>query len=170
MPGRRPQPLRLTEAEQTALERFVARHTTPQQLALRGRIVLAAGAGQTNAEIARQLGVTETTVRLWRARWVLGQAVPLEELSLAERLADLSRPGAPARITAEQVCQLVALACEPPAASDRPISQWTARELADEALKRGMVDQISPRHVGRLLKIGRSATASDSLLAHAQAR
>jgi hypothetical protein len=37
------------------------------------------------------------------------------------------RCGAPARITAEQVCEIVALACELPATWGRPLSQWTGR-------------------------------------------
>ena len=78
----------------------------------------------------------------------------LAELSAAERLADAPRPGAPARITAEQVCRMVALACEAPSASGRPISQWTGREIADELVRRGIVEGISPRHAGRLLKKG----------------
>lgn len=170
MSGPRPRPLNLTGAERVALESFVARHTTGQQLALRARIVLGVAAGQGTAELARQFGVSETTVRLWRDRWGICQAVPLDELSVAERLADLPRPGAPARLTPEQVCQIVALACEKPAESDRPISHWTPREIADEVLKRGIVAQISPRHVGRLLKIGRSQTPSHPLLAHARTR
>jgi hypothetical protein len=45
--------------------------------------------------------------------------VPLTDLDAAARLADLPRPGAPGHITAEQVCQIVALACEPPGESGR---------------------------------------------------
>ena len=67
-----------------------------------------------------------------------------------------NRPGAPARITAEQRCQIEALACEQPEDSERPISHWTGREIADEIMKRGIVEQISARHAGRLLKRGRS--------------
>ena len=50
----------------------------------------------------------------------------------------------------------MALACEPPVDSERPISQWTGREIADEIKQRGIVDQISPRHAARLLKRGPS--------------
>jgi hypothetical protein len=89
----------------------------------------------------------------------------LTDLSTAERLADLPRPGAPAGISASQRCQIEALACEKPEGSERPISHWTGREIADELIKRNIVDHISPRHAGRLLKRGRSQTASDSLLA-----
>ena len=80
---------------------------------------------------------------------------------MEERLTDAPRSGAPARITAEQVCQIVALACEAPGQSGRPISQWTGREVADEVVARGIVPAISPRHAGRLLKKGTSSrTAS----------
>jgi putative transposase len=44
------------------------------------------------------------------------------------------------------------MACEDPEDSSRPISQWTSREIADEVMKRGIVDSISPRHAARLLK------------------
>ncbi|HTI15995.1 MAG TPA: helix-turn-helix domain-containing protein, partial [Dictyobacter sp.] len=56
------------------------------------------------------------------------------------------------RITAEQRCQIVALACEAP--SDRPISHWTGKEIAEEIMQRGIVTQISQRHAARLLKKG----------------
>ncbi len=79
------------------------------------------------------------------------------ELGVAERLEDAPRPGGPCRITAEEVCRITALACEAPAASGRPISQWSGRELADEAVKRGIVGRLSPRHANRLLKRGAPA-------------
>jgi len=75
-------------------------------------------------------------------------------LSVSERLVDAPRPGKPATITAEQICQIVAMACEAPAAFGRPISQWTGREIADEIKKRNIIEEISPRHASRLLKRG----------------
>ncbi len=51
-----------------------------------------------------------------------------------------------------QITQIVALACEPPEDSERPISHWTTRELADEAQKRSIVDFISAGAVGHLLR------------------
>jgi putative transposase len=139
-------------AEKEELEKLVKGHTVGQQIALRGRIVLAAGAGKSNSQIARDLQVNLDTVRLWRQRWLQLQAISLSELSAEERLEDLPRPGAPARITAEQRCQIEALACEKPEGSDRPISHWTGREIADEIMKREIVAHISARHAGRLLK------------------
>jgi hypothetical protein len=73
-------------------------------------------------------------------------------MSVAERLADAPRPGAVPRLSAEQVCQIVALACELPSRSARPISHWSHCELADEIVRRGITDRISPCHAARLLK------------------
>jgi transposase len=150
----KPIPVKLTGAERQGLRKLVKRHTVGQQIALRGRIVLAADEGKNNTQIAREQGTTLSTVRLWRQRWVDLQPISLDDLSVEERLQDLPRPGAPARITADQVCQITALACEEPEASERPISHWTSREIADEIIKRGIVDYISPRHAARLLKRG----------------
>src|SRR6266498_2466849 len=87
----------------------------------------------------------------------------LDDLSVADRLSDLPRSGKPVRITDEQVCRMVELACEAPERSGRPISQWTAREIADEEKQRGIVETISARHAARLLKRGRSNhTAGDT--------
>jgi putative transposase len=66
----------------------------------------------------------------------------------------LPRAGKPSAITADQLCQITALACEKPEQSARPISHWSGREIADEIRKRGIVAQISPRHAARLLKRG----------------
>jgi putative transposase len=154
MRGPKPPPIALTDAERHELERLVRRHATPQQLALRAQIVLAAAAGANNCQIARQFVVSLDMVRRWRARWLACQAASVEDLPIAERLTDAPRPGTPVRITAEQVAKIVAFACEPPADSARPISQWTGREIADEITKRGIVDQISGRHAARLLQRG----------------
>jgi transposase len=102
------------------------------------------------------VSLSRESVRLWRDRWRGLHDIPLAELSVEQRLADAPRPGAPARLTAEQICQVVALACEAPAASGRPISQWTNQEIADEIIKRGIIATISPRHAARLVKRGTS--------------
>jgi putative transposase len=164
MRGPQPPLVTLTAAERQALETLTRRHTTAQQLAVRARIILAAAAGHNKAHIARHVGVDVDTVRLWRQRWLSCHAVSLEDVSVADRLTDTPRPGHPARIPAEQVCYIVALACEAPSGAGRPISQWTSREIAEEIRARGIVEQISPRHAARLLK-KRFATAPEPVLA-----
>jgi transposase len=154
MSGPRPTPVTLPEETHQTLERLARAHTTAQQMALRARIILSAAAGCANIQISQHLGISRETVRRWRDRWAGLQEVPLDELDVAERLADAPRPGAPAHIGAEQVCAIIALACEAPAQAERPISQWTGREIADEIIQRGIVATISPRHAARLLKRG----------------
>jgi len=166
----RPPKVVLSERERADLERLVRAFTTGQQLALRARIVLLAGDGLNNLQIARELSVDDETPGHWRGRWLQFRDVSLDELSVGERLADAPREGAPAKFTPEQVCQMIALACEKPADSDRPISQWSHRELADEIVRRGIVESISPRHAGRLLKRSRSQTTPDSILADTRRR
>ncbi len=154
MRGPKPPVVTLTAVEREELAALVRAHQTPQQQAVRARIILAAGEGANTTEIARRLGIEADTARLWRGRWRGLGAVPPGESSAAARLEDAPRPGGPCRITAAQVCRLTALACEAPAAPDRPLSHWSGRELADEAVKRGIVGRLSARHAGRLLKRG----------------
>jgi putative transposase len=168
----------MTARRRAALDRLVRRASTPQRLALRAQILLAAAAGERNEALARRLGCTPTMARKWRRRWAAAEA----DLAAAEAgddrhlarvltrlLADASRPGAPGHFAPEQIVQVVAVACEPPPGSDRPTSHWTPRELAAEAVKRGIVAAISPRTVGRFLGSGRPQAASEPLLADAQA-
>jgi putative transposase len=157
MAGPKATRVEVSTEERTELERLVRAHTTGQQVALRAQIILAAAEGLSNVQVGQRVGLSREAVRLWRDRWVGLAAVPLKELSIAERLADAPRPGAPPRIGAEQVCAIIALACEAPTQSGRPITQWTAREIAAEVTGRGIVATISPRHAARLLKRGISS-------------
>jgi putative transposase len=152
MPIPKAQEVKLSDAERQGLEKLTRQNQIGQQIALRARIVLAAAHGLKNKEIVEKYQVTADTVRLWRNRWVRLQDLSLDDLSLEARLQDAPRPGAPAKITADQRCQIEALACEKPENSERPITQWSAREIADEVIKREIVSEISPRHAARLLK------------------
>jgi putative transposase len=109
--------------------------------------------------------VSINTAQRWRNRFAKAQAISYDDLSLEDRLQDGPRPGAPSRITADQRCKIEALACETPENSERPISQWTAREIADEVIKRKIVDDISARHAARLLKIRGYQASLEPLLA-----
>jgi len=148
--GPKPAELTISEQERTELEALVRRHSTPQQVAQRARIVLLAAEGKRNAEIAREVEVSVDMARTWRGRWISLHPIPLTDLSIRERFEDIPRPGRPSEITAEQTCQMVAMACEQP--KERPISHWTGREIAEEVMARGIVEHISPRHAARLLK------------------
>ena len=167
-PGPTPLPVIVSPAQQAVLAALLRRSSCPQALALRAQIILAAAAGQRNEPLARRLGCTPATARKWRARWVAAAAhlavadadAPALERAIAAALADAPRPGTPATFTAEQIVQIINLACLPPAQFQRPVTAWTPRELADEAVKQGLVARISPRSVERFLGRGRPPAAS----------
>jgi putative transposase len=170
MPGPRPQPIILTEAQRKMLMHLARRRNSTQGLVRRARIVLAAAEGYNNEQIANRLGINRETARLWRGVWLENE----ERLGVTEEagarelyrcievgvLADRARSGAPPTFTPEQVCSIVALACEHPQDSGRAVTHWTPPELADEAIRRGIVEDISARSVGRFLKGGRSEASS----------
>ena len=165
MSGPAPLPVLLSSRQQATLEQLVRCHTNEQRLVRRARILLQAHAGRTNAAIAQTLGINRETVQRWRQRWsaeaerlqvIEDKALTDKEFKqhLQEILADRPRPGAPATFSAQQVVRIVALACEDPLESGLPITAWTPQELAQEAIKRGIVAQISASSVERFLKRG----------------
>lgn len=159
----RPLPIVLSVEERCELEGLIRRRSTPQHLALRARMIVLAADGFGVGETAERIGVWRKGVSQWRARWLAASP----GTPVVERLQDAPRSGAPARITPEQICAIVALACERPEDCGVPLSQWSASDLAREALRRGIIASISPRSVGRFLKRIRPQAASRAALAHA---
>jgi putative transposase len=181
MPGPSATPIALSARQRQLLQGLAKRHTASTRLARRVAVLLALDADGRLAAVARTLRLTRLSVRHWRDRWLAAApalsraeqegAADRRLLALIERaLDDAPRPGGPATFTPEQIVGIVAIACEPPEKSGRPISHWTARELADEAKKRKVVCDISPRSVSRFLKTGRVAASQEPLLAQRQPR
>jgi len=166
-PGPAPAPIFVTPAQRAVLAALLRRSSCPRALALRVQIVLGAAVGQRTEPLARQLGCAPNTARKWRARWAAAATLlavadaerPALERVIAAALADAPRPGTPATFTAAQIVQIINLACLPPARCQRPVTAWTPHELADEAVKQGIVSAISPRSVGRFLNGCRSPAA-----------
>lgn len=180
MPHPRAIPLNVSAQQQEELQRLVHRATCPQRLVRRGKIILTAAAGASNTKITQELHVDHETVRLWRERWrtaesrlqaieATGKPKLLRE-AIEMLLSDEQRPGAPETFTFEQFMLIMAVACEKPIALEVPVSPWTPRELAEEAVKRGIVPTISPRTVERFLKGERFPAPSQTLLADPASR
>lgn len=179
MPSPHALPITLSDRQQIILQQITRRTTNPYRLVRRAQLILFAAQGVNNTEIEQQLQLSRHQVRLWRQRWLgavealaVAEAEGISEqglmLQIMEVLSDELRPGTPAKFSLEQIVQIMALACEHPQQSERPVNQWTPTELAAEAVKRGFVEQISPRSVGRFLKRGNAATSSSPLLAQCQ--
>src|SRR6266545_4743145 len=173
--GPRPALIQVTDRQRALLEEIAAGRRRPHDEVQRAAMILQSADGARTRHLAEVFGVSDPTLRLWRARWV--QATPqlvaaAEEADeetldtlLQQVLRDAPRRGRPATFTPEQLCHIIAVACEPPADSGRPVTHWTPRELADEVQQRGIVESISARHVGRFLKYGRTPAASQPVLA-----
>lgn len=152
----------VTEKQHAILKQIANARTASQQLIQRATIILSAFAGVLNRDIAMQVGLDRHQVGLWRRRWADSwQAIIAIECrenhatlkrSIEQILSDAPRSGAPGKFTAEQVTQVLAIACEPPETSGRPIDYWTHRELTDEVIKRQIVPSISVSQVGYYLK------------------
>ena len=179
MPITKALPIKLSSRQDTILQQIVRGTTNPYRLVRRAKLILAAASGESNSSISRRLELDREQVALWRERWreeseflaaAEEQQVTDKKLrTLIEQiLSDRQRPGTTKSFTVEQVVKIVAIACESPEKSDRPVSHWTPKELADEAITRGIVEKISLRTVGRFLKRSHTATTSTSLLVKSQ--
>ncbi len=162
MPGPRPTPLTLKRQHRVILKQLTRRRKTPQGLAQRAQIILLADRGWNNSEIAEHLNIDRQTVRRWRQRWqdqspqllaafAAKVSKRVQEQMIQVTLSDVPRPGTPVGFTVEQRVQIIALACENPKDSGRPVSHWSPRELVDEVVQRGIAETISERTVRRIL-------------------
>lgn len=179
MPGKAAKVV-ITERQQQVLQRIVKRPSSSQQLVQRAKMILLAFERNHNQEIAVQVGCERHAVGVWRTRWKkafekliaveCGDTEKMLESAIIELLSDQHRSGTKPKFTSDQVAQIIAIACEQPdEESERPVTHWTPRELADEAVKRGIVDSISPSRIGHFLKERRHQASSSSLLAQSQA-
>lgn len=138
----------LSDEERLQLQSISRKRSAALSLILRAKIILLAEEKQCNKAVAEQLQITVQQVGKWCHRWI---DLKKDKKSITERLSDSKRSGKPTKIIPEQLCKLVALACDSPEVYGRPISHWTQPELADEAIKQHIFSSISARHIGRLL-------------------
>ena len=128
---------RITLTGAQRLTRMTRAGRTEQRLVTRAKIVLAAAGGESNAQIARWLGICEDTVRKWRRRWCAAPG--------AASLADAKRSGRRPKFTAVQVARVKAMACTPPRDNGLPLSRWSCPELAEQAITNGIARRYRQR-------------------------
>jgi hypothetical protein len=160
MPGKAAK-VQLSEKHLEILNKIIRESTAAVRLVQRCRIIVLAYEGWLNEDIAAEVNLGRNQVGRWRRRWQQSfdaliiiectEATAVLRHAIEEVLSDAPRPGSPGTFTAEQVTLIIAIACEPPENSGRPITYWTGREIADEARIRGVVKSISTRQVNRYL-------------------
>jgi transposase len=141
---------------------FSASRNVSRAIVDRAKMILLAFQKKNNQTIADQLGYCAKTVGIWRRRWrnsfdaLLAMQFVESQAAFAraiiECLSDAPRSGSPGKFTSEQIVGMIGIACEPPEKSDRPVTSWTGKELADEAQKRGLVESVSASHINRILR------------------
>jgi len=160
MPGKAAK-VRVSEKQLAILEELSRSRTAAKGIVQRALILVLGVRGALNEQIAAEVGLIRRQVGLWRRRWQdAWDALCVWECTEPHRLreaildilSDAPRPGCPGKVTAEQVAQILAVACESPKLSGRPIARWTHKELRDEVVKRKIVESISVAQVGRYLK------------------
>lgn len=152
----------LTERQMLILNNIANRHAVKRNIWVRAKIIIKLFYGQNKSLIAKDLGTQRKVIYKWLKRWLNEEdrLVTAEKQGIKDKqlcllivsvLSDAPRSGCPVKFTAEQMAQIVALACEKPENSGIPINYWDAKTLAKEAVRREIVRDISPRTVGRLL-------------------
>src|SRR3954471_10874528 len=144
--------VRVSEKQLAILQELSRSRTEARGIVQRASILVLGFRGTFNEQIAVEVGLNRQQVGTWRRRWreawdslcawECTEPRRLREAVL-EVLSDAPRPGAPGKFTADQVAQVLAVACESPSSSGRPIARWTHRELRDEVVRRTIVAGIS---------------------------
>lgn len=114
-------PLLLSDSDKQQLQQWASAYGTPQQVALRCRIVLAAAEGQSDNSIAQQLESTRPTVRLWRARFAQKGLPGLWEVAPGR--------GRKATYGPEKIQQVIDTTLQ---SKPKGQSQWSCRSLAHQ--------------------------------------
>ena len=131
--SRRAPPIVLSPRQQAILDQLSRSRTLPKRLAERVLFVLWSAEGQTCAEQAKRMDVDPQRSRRWRKRWFEAQerfagaeaknvSDDEYEVLLCEELADEERSGAPPKFSAEQLAQLITLACKEPKGLGLPVT------------------------------------------------
>ena len=122
--------IELSETERHALLKIVKNPTSQQRMVDRARIVLCRADGMGQVEVAKQVGVRQSVVSKWDARFRTGRI---------EGLAEAARSGRKPSLPPEVLESIITDATRPPA----PRKRWSLRSMAK-------AKRVSPATVHRL--------------------
>lgn len=161
----------LSLRQQAILQCIVKSRTSRSDHRQRAHLILLFGEGCSNSRVAQQVDLKRRQVGCWRERWLENQEKLLAveastdaksrdlENSILEMLSDLPRSGTKPTFSAEQIAQILTVACQDPQKSGLPFCHWTLSELRREVMERNIVKSISTSRLQVFLKSGGVKTA-----------
>lgn len=169
----------LNDLEREILRKVYTKRSVPEFMKNRVQVVLAAEDGLQNQEIAKKYDLEVHMIGVWRKRFAEqyrnwqqcdeSLRPAMNEKLLLAWLADRKGRGRKETITQEQRTKIAAMSLESPEQCGLPVTHWTPKLLASEAIKRGIVETISESTVSRILK-KRLVAASRPVLAQRKNR
>jgi transposase len=161
-------PLTVNARLRKLIEKEGSRTSISVRLKIRLKIILDGINGKSISQTERELDSNWQTISKWRKRWEESVAMLIEAsesvkpskaikdhelLDMIKKvLSDKPRSGTPKRITLEQEAQIRALACTKPTEHGIEMNNWTHEMLTQVVKMKGIVDKISVRNVGKILK------------------
>ena len=163
------QPISLSEKQRKVLEEVSSSRNERKDHIQRSQIILHVNAGMSDSKISKELHISKSTVGYWKRRWLsFFEQLPLHDekesgidykRAILKILSDEERSGAKPKFSSEQICQIINVACESPDELGLPLSHWSLTSLADELVKRKIVESISTSQLSIFLKSSRDKTS-----------
>jgi transposase len=144
------EPLIRTPEERQALEKLARERSMEARIVERAKMVLLLAEGASDGQVAKSLRTTSKTVRKWSQRYPQRRTRRAGD-PVEKWLADNARVGRPDKFDEQFWVDVLAIATSNPEDSGRPITHWTAHEMADEVVKRGLTKSIHPSTISRFL-------------------
>ncbi|MGH9599815.1 MAG: helix-turn-helix domain-containing protein [Terracidiphilus sp.] len=133
--------IELSRADRKQIEELLSGGVQPVRTVIRALVLRQMGAGRTTVEAGASVGVSA------KAAWEIGKRYL--EGGLPRAVYDAPRPGQKPLLDAEHGQRIIAMVCGPPPAGR---ARWTVRLIAEEAVKRKLVEHVGAETVRILLQ------------------
>ena len=145
--------IHLKAKDRKRLNEFVKKGEAKARKITRCHILLLSDKKESNGKISRTLNIALLTIRRIQQRYIEG--------GLKSAIEERPRSGKPPKFSGKQQAQITALACSTPPEGR---SRWTLRLLADKVVELELVDDISYKSVGEILKKRTEATFKETMV------
>ena len=133
--------IELSRQERKQVEQLLSGGVQPVRAVIRALVLRQIDEGRTTVEAGAGVGISA------KAAWEIGKRY--QEGGSEAAIYDASRPGQKPLLDAEQGQRIIAMVCGPPPAGR---ARWSVRLIAQEAVKRKLVEHVGPETVRILLQ------------------